>query len=456
MHKPGNSRQVSVTVLCAIALGGLAGCKMTAKGPVPDLPIPDALVDLLTTTPEQREQRRREEERIEAGTRRQQKKREAWQQRLTDEVDVILAALHEYCDDHDGVEPPHAAALVAGGYLEVDDLILPGSRTDPARVPVGNVTLSVLGNLPPEAQERAALAAASALSDDVVAHRLGDYIFVYHGVEAAGLDNPWLHDSLWHVVGVSDPAFNHRSIASVHDVTPRTRETSPWVHWEPNQNATRAEVGLPLLPNLATVTYDTPATRDVGWEKTLRVFLGLLEYLDDHAAPELEPGHAAVLVAEGYVDAEDLILPGSRTDLSRIRIGDADLDTLADLSPAQRQRAVETAADALPDDAPAHRLGDFVFVYQGTRTVFQSYYGLRDNLWLVVGSLDPEANGPPESQDDVWLMFSLHRMFKPPEGWDATRVEYGEFSRRLRSQNATRANGKLPPLPDLATVTHSH
>jgi hypothetical protein len=427
---------------------------MTAKGPVPDLPIPDALVDLLTTTPEQRDHRRREQERIEAGTRRQEKKREAWQRKLTEEADVVLAALHEYYDDHDGVEPPHAAALVADGYLEVDDLILPGSRTDPAQVPAGHVKLSELADLPRGERERAVQAAASALSDEVVAHRLGDYIFVYHGVEAAGLEKPWLHDSLWHVVGVSDPAFNHKNIACVHDTTPRTRETSSWIHWEPNQNATRAEAGLALLPNLATVTYRSPATRDVGWEKTLRVFLGLLEYLDDHAAPELEPGHAAVLVADRYIDAEDLILPGSRTNLSRIRIGDADLDTLADLSPAQRQRAVESAAAALPENALAHRLGDFVFVYQGTRTAFQSYNGLRDSLWLVVGSLDPEANGPPESQDDVWLMFSLRRMFKPPEGWDATRVEYGEFSRRLRNQNATRANGKLPPLPDLATVTH--
>ncbi|MHC4416787.1 MAG: hypothetical protein ACYS0G_16070 [Planctomycetota bacterium] len=421
---------------------------------MPDLPIPDALVDLLTTTPEEREHRRQKQERIKAGKLRQEKKREAWQQRLTGEANVVLAALHDYHDDHDSHEPPHAAALVADGYLKADDLILPGSRTDPAQIPVGHVKLSDLRDLPPGERQRAVQAAASALSDDAVAHRLADYVFVYHGVEAAGLAKPWLHDSLWHVVGVSDPAFNHQRIASVHDVTPRTWETSQWVHWEPNQNATRAEAGLPLLPNLAAVTHRAPATRDVGWEKTLHVFLGLLEYLDDHAAPELEPGHAAVLVAEGYIDAEDLIMPGSRTDLSRIRIGDVDLATLASLPPAQRQRAVAAAAEALPVDAGAHRLGDFVFVYQGTRTVFQSYYGLRDNLWLVVGSLDPEANGTPESQDDVWLMFSLRRMYKPPEGWDATRVEYREFSRRLQSQNATRAAGKLPPLPDVATVTH--
>ncbi|MHC4081197.1 MAG: hypothetical protein ACYS15_13335 [Planctomycetota bacterium] len=454
MHTAGNIRHVSVLGLCVIALGGLAGCKITAKGEMPDLPIPEALVDLLTTTPEEREHRRREQERIEAGKARQEKKREAWRHRLTDEANVVLAALHDYYDDHGGAEPSHAAALVADGYLEPDDLILPSSRTDPAQVPVGHVKLSELGGLPPEERQRAVQAAGLALSEDVVAHRLGDYIFVYHGVEAAGLAKPWLYDSLWHVVGVSDPAFNHRRIASVHDVAPRSRKTSPWVHWEPNQNATRAEAGLPLLPNLAAVTYRAPATRDVGWEKTLHVFLGLLEYLDDHAAPELEPAHAAVLVAEGYIDAEDLIMPGSRTDPVRIRIGDVDLATLASLPPIERHRAVAAAAEALPDGAVAHRLGDFVFVYQGTRTVFQSYYGLRDNLWLVVGSLDPEANGPPESQDDVWLMFSLRRMYKPPEGWDATRVEYREFSRRLQSQNSSRAAGKLPPLPDLATVTH--
>ncbi len=421
---------------------------------MPDLPLPDVLVDLLTTTPEQREHRRQEEERIRAGTKRQKKQREAWQQALTNRANVVFTALHEYTEDHDGDEPPHAAALVAEGYLDADDLILPGSRTDPSQVPVGDVDLARLADLPPAERHRAVEAAAETLSDEVVAHRLGDYIFVYHGVEAAGRATPWLHDSLWHVVGVSDPAFNQRPIGCVHDVTPPGRETSRWIHWEPNQNATRAEAGLPLLPNLATVTYRAPATRDVGWEKTLRVFLGLLEYLDDHAAPDLEPAHAAVLVAEGYVDAQDLIMPASRTDIHRIRIGDVDLAGLASLPPDQRRRAVEAAAEALPDDAVAHRLGDFVFVYQGTRTVLQSYNGLRDNLWLVVGSLDPEANGPPESQDDVWLMFSLRRMYTPPEGWHATRVDYGEFSRRLRSQNDRRANGKLPPLPDLATVTH--
>ena len=67
------------------------------------------------------------------------------------------------------------------------------------------------------------------------------------------------------------------------------------------------------------------------------------------------------------------------------------------------------------------------------------------NLWVVVMLPDPAVNPTPGPSDSIHIGMG---------GYQVTEVTFGELPELLKKQNQHRASLKLPPLPDLTTITH--
>jgi hypothetical protein len=78
--------------------------------------------------------------------------------------------------------PGHALQLVQANDVAAQALVGPDSGRGLDDVPVGPMTLQDFVFLPPQRERNVAEAAARGLPAGVVAHRLGDYVFTYHGV----------------------------------------------------------------------------------------------------------------------------------------------------------------------------------------------------------------------------------------------------------------------------------
>lgn len=101
-------------------------------------------------------------------------------------------ALMSYVRDH-GQWPAHPAAMVAHGYLRVDDWKLPDERVRFSEIPVGPTTLARLTDLPFKKRDRALAEAEQALPEHAVAMRLGDLVFTYFGAPCTdGVNGLWL------------------------------------------------------------------------------------------------------------------------------------------------------------------------------------------------------------------------------------------------------------------------
>ena len=156
--------------------------------------------------------------------------------------------------------PRHAAQLIADGSLAASDVIAPTSTTVETDVPVGDVSLARLVTLTPESQIAFADAAADLLPPNTIAHRLGDMVFTYHGIDLAKADR-----ELWTVVTSPDPdAGNPVVVQGVTSVGLADGSTfvlpvQAMASYLELQNDLRAEFGLPPLPDPSTVTHDQPA-----------------------------------------------------------------------------------------------------------------------------------------------------------------------------------------------------
>ena len=115
------------------------------------------------------------------------------------------------------------------------------------------------------ARELAAALGRSVRPADVVAHRVGDFVFTYHGMDFSASD-----PGLWTVI------LSFAPDSSAAQVAQRAQQT----YWAglldgtvvefpaadlsaelATQNALRAGEGLPALPDPATVTHVAPARR---------------------------------------------------------------------------------------------------------------------------------------------------------------------------------------------------
>jgi hypothetical protein len=160
------------------------------------------------------------------------------------------------------------------------------------------------------------------------------------------------------------------------------------------------------------------------------------------------PAHAAQLVNASALGGFQLISGQTLTSTSDITVGAQTLDQFM-LLPTNRQRlAAQDAADALPADVVAHRLGDYVFTYHGISP------GSGDpNLWIVIASPDPVANPQLDPQVNSGAR-SFGMIFVGQNDGSVRAIQASRFASELAAQNQVRAASGLAPLPDPAHVTH--
>jgi hypothetical protein len=169
------------------------------------------------------------------------------------------------CVQRQGAPPAHAVELVVDGDVAAWDLVSANSGTFPANVAVGGTDLERLESLSQRRRAEVASNAVSALPEDVIAHRLGDFVFVYHGIDFAMDDGGLWVVILWPERGAAGSGMGpgmgpNLCAVGMVDGTVRSFPMAAMPAELAAQNTLRASCGLPPLPDPATVTHGRPAT----------------------------------------------------------------------------------------------------------------------------------------------------------------------------------------------------
>jgi len=168
-----------------------------------------------------------------------------------------------------GAEPVHGLALVGEGRLSPSDLY-PGyaTMTNPTNIPVGDATLSDFQAASAPNQEWYVQTAAEELTPNVIAHRLGDLVFTYHGIDLSDPD-----PGLWLVIHWRDPFLNNQQgfnfpeatyAVGLADGSVTTIDVTDFQGALQAQNELRATYGLAPLPRPNVVTHVKPAVGGGG------------------------------------------------------------------------------------------------------------------------------------------------------------------------------------------------
>lgn len=183
----------------------------------------------------------------------------------TSEAVILANALQTYASSHNGNWPAHGVELVAGGNLPASNFAIMQIGHDEQNIalPGVNMTLSAFQYLPPNRMNLTAQSVAASLPGNVIAHRLGDVVFTYHGMK-----QPTADPGLWLAIITPDPDqpiggpgtmnFSVAPMALLGDgtISPIMPSISAQL---PAQNALRARYGLAPLPDPATVRNGAPA-----------------------------------------------------------------------------------------------------------------------------------------------------------------------------------------------------
>ncbi|MCC7407263.1 MAG: hypothetical protein IT442_04280 [Phycisphaeraceae bacterium] len=169
----------------------------------------------------------------------------------------VAYALAHHGLTHHGQLPAHAIALVMDQSLNPHDLIAPGSKTTLATIPVGSTTLDQFIKLSPADQQSQAASAIAFLPPDVVAHRLGDFVFTYHGMNLSTAPS-----DAWIVISYYDSTINknfpHTFYAACVDGHIQTLNHNTFSSELQAQNQLRAKAGLPPLPDPRFIRHGLP------------------------------------------------------------------------------------------------------------------------------------------------------------------------------------------------------
>ncbi len=191
-------------------------------------------------------------------------------------VATINATLVNFATTNNGAGPAHAIQLIASTPQTAFGM--PGftgatTGTTEADIPVGQTTLDQFNLMHPVERVAVAGQIADAMPADVVAHRFGDYVFVYHGIDFIRND-----PNLWSVIAWPDPDVNAAPTTAVTTPNPgiitamagmvtvgtidgsiNTFPLSQLNNELRAQNQLRANVNLPPLPHPSTVKHGQPA-----------------------------------------------------------------------------------------------------------------------------------------------------------------------------------------------------
>ncbi len=178
------------------------------------------------------------------------------------ETRTILAGLQVHAGENNGRYPNHAIELVASksSAVTAHSFVATGSATTVAQIPVGGTTLEKYSFLPPGRRTAVEQAAADALPQGTVAHRLGDFVFTHHGI---GQEPRFT--GLWLVILWPDPEAN-AGRTDAKDVVIGTTDGKILAYPREQfaaqlgrQNQQRQAAGLAPLPDPASVTHARPA-----------------------------------------------------------------------------------------------------------------------------------------------------------------------------------------------------
>lgn len=182
-------------------------------------------------------------------------------------TDYILSAVLT-AFERDGHWPGHALQLVSDDSVSIDMFVDELTLTSPASITVVDTTLQEIAEIDTDDRgtvlSEIAQAAADMLPDNVVAHRLGDFVFTYHGIDSSSPNDP----GLWVLVLIPDPEINPPSMmrqyyfAGLLDGSVSTIGTEQFTSRLQQQNALREANGLPPLPDLRQITHDRPAVSE--------------------------------------------------------------------------------------------------------------------------------------------------------------------------------------------------
>jgi len=168
---------------------------------------------------------------------------------------VVLA----YVEGHDGQAPDHTAQVLLEGPVTAVVFLLRDSLTMLGSVPLADMMLAQFDGLSSEQQAQVVQTAVERLGEGTIAHRLGDYVFTYHGIDFADAD-----PDLWILVWSPDPGQN--AAPSLEEVIPigladgevKHVSLSGFVEELSEQNRLRVSYGLPPLVSPFTVTHKNP------------------------------------------------------------------------------------------------------------------------------------------------------------------------------------------------------
>jgi hypothetical protein len=136
-----------------------------------------------------------------------------------------------------------------------------GTDTDSGDVPIADLDLDRFFRAGPELRQDLIDRAVAAQPPNVIAHRLGDYVFTYHGMDLLSMP-----EDLWVFIVSPDPDQNESRSINGELVVGRLDSNVEPIAAEDfdvrlaEQNDLRAAEGLPPLPDPATVTHGKPAT----------------------------------------------------------------------------------------------------------------------------------------------------------------------------------------------------
>jgi hypothetical protein len=178
------------------------------------------------------------------------------------ETQTVVTSLHLYADEHNGELPKHAIQLAEHEYLAAVDLVSLESESLEVNTPIGDTNLEQFELLSLSEQQNAAQMAADALPDGVIAHRLGDFVFTYHGIDLDNVD-PELWLAIWSPDPdqISAPLFYPLIPVGLADGTTRPLPQRRFAELLAEQNNLRSKYDLPPLPDPAKVTHAVAARK---------------------------------------------------------------------------------------------------------------------------------------------------------------------------------------------------
>lgn len=175
------------------------------------------------------------------------------------EISAVTSAIIQHASANNGSGPAHALELLTSANLATPNFTSMFTGTDPARIQFAGAPLDQIDYLAPNRQRLTIQSVASAMPANTIAHRCGDFVFTYHGIDLRTAD-----PGLWVVVFSPDPTFNQfvAAVSELHvgraDGTTAALTGSISAELA-RQNQLRASYNLAPLPHPATVTHQNPA-----------------------------------------------------------------------------------------------------------------------------------------------------------------------------------------------------